>query len=364
MNSSINPLIKDLQRAYNNKKYSFLTIAVNNLCSQKVKVFVSVKGVDVECESCKNGFLYNALIQLPCKNDYYYCVPCYKNLLNTQFSDNYVRALLSDKLCLNNCHGGCKPTRGLLLTIYDKHDFEKKEKELYEQMYLEEKEREKEAKKPRKIQCGVCGEENPQIEFLQLYNCSHWQCINCTKEYLMTQMDQLKIRDEDIACWECGATLHPDDISACLKNAPGEQAGRLDFLRIRILNGVRGCPGVNCKQYFELDPAEKASYVECNGCMHKFCPLCMDKPHKGMTCEQYREEIRLKDQNNKILEQDEQFLNDKYCRCPKCKTLVEHTGGCHQITCWLPNCRTKFCYVCRVALVQGAYCPGKHIKGH
>jgi len=327
-------------------------------------VVAKLKGADVECEKCKNGFLYKSTIHLACDNGYYYCVPCYKSLLLALFSGNYTGALVSNKFCLNNCNGGCKPTRDLLLSLFDQREFEKKEKELHEQMWLEEKKIEEEAKKPKKRECGVCGEEKLQSKFIQLYNCSHWQCIDCTKEYLMSQMDQLKIRDEDIACWECGEAMHPNDISECLKHAPEKQADRLDFLRIRILNGVRGCPGVNCVQYFELDPNEKASYVECNGCKHRFCPLCMDKPHKGMTCDQYKEDLRLKDQNNKVLEQDEIYLNDKYCRCPNCKTLVEHTGGCHQITCWLPNCKTKFCYVCRVVLVKGKQCPGKHITGH
>lgn len=69
-------------------------------------------------------------------------------------------------------------------------------------------------------------------------------------------------------------------------------------MRVKYLNGIKACPSSKgCEEQFFVDEAQYQVYCVCG---HKFCPKCMEEPHKDFTCEQYREnEIkRKKDQKD------------------------------------------------------------------
>ena len=91
------------------------------------------------------------------------------------------------------------------------------------------------------------------------------------------------------------------------------------------------CPFPNCNSFAELKDIKNKNVKCLNN--HKFCFLCLEKPHDGKPC---------KDILDKSME--EFSKNNFIKKCPHCGIITEKAEGCNHITC--SKCNYQWCWLC------------------
>lgn len=175
-------------------------------------------------------------------------------------------------------------------------------------------------------------------------------CWECMDGYITNKLDALEIREDELICMDpkCKQAITPHQLKAAVEEKVYK---RLVQLRTQYLEGIRACPSTKgCENQFFVD--EKQDWVQCE-CGWKFCPKCFEEPHSGKTCEEFKKsEEQRKKLNDEAAKADEKELSN-YKRCPWCTALVQKISGCECMTCYIPSCRKKFCYICLKKLERG-----------
>ena len=90
-------------------------------------------------------------------------------------------------------------------------------------------------------------------------------------------------------------------------------------------------PLSNCDSYAELLNIKNKNVKCLNN--HKFCFLCLEKPHEGKPCK------------DKIDKSMENFAKNHFIKkCPHCGIITEKIEGCNHITC--SKCSFQWCWLC------------------
>ncbi|CAL2033780.1 unnamed protein product [Caenorhabditis brenneri] len=132
--------------------------------------------------------------------------------------------------------------------------------------------------------------------------------------------DQKRIRDMDTA------KLHPFYIQ-CKQSVLTSNPDTIECTST-------DCPGIHSKSKGDL-----LRYKKCTLCPRRYCRQCRFEPHKGHTCEEYRE-IRTVD-GSLIAFMEE--AGDTVKKCPGCNVPLEKDVGCNHIEC---KCGLHFCWLC------------------
>ena len=104
------------------------------------------------------------------------------------------------------------------------------------------------------------------------------------------------------------------------------------------------CPYPNCNSYLELKDI-KNRYITCLN-RHKYCFLCLKKPHGNSPCE-----------INIDADLNEYAQNHFVKKCPHCGIIIEKQSGCNHITC--SKCGHQWCWLCNKEYSQNHFIEGE-----
>jgi len=180
----------------------------------------------------------------------------------------------------------------------------------------------------------ICLEDT---KLIPLGHCHHAFCKSCLANWFRTNSNG--VSRPKCPHTTCNVPVSIYDIQAVLGN---EEASRADELLLqRTLSEMpdfRWCPRCNSGGFF-AGPCEDA---ECSNCSHRFCTVCMQNAHPGMTCQQVVD----------MKAGTAQWMSANTKRCPACHVPICKNGGCSHMRC--TRCSYEFCWFC-LGKYQGVY---------
>ena len=207
--------------------------------------------------------------------------------------------------------------------------------------------------------------------------CDHKVCINCMKENINVAMkDMINLVPTKCPYGEsCKGTIDPE------LNNLGDIMNKKDYSRLvstHIMKTyidskfIKNCPNPKCGAVYDgsslidfdktLDEVNFMLRILCPECEKPFCSKCNVEWHEGMSCKEYKEYLKNKNNINENIDKNNQYIQNYCKKCPTCKAPVEKTqsteqeqyekdtklaGGtqdCNHMTC--ANCKVDFCWTC------------------
>ncbi|BGP14937.1 hypothetical protein JCM10213_007261 [Rhodosporidiobolus nylandii] len=162
----------------------------------------------------------------------------------------------------------------------------------------------------------------------------HVLCLGCGVEYLCKKIEDKARRVFPVTCVEC--TYELTDLDAAHLLGPANMEA-WHFRKLLDSQPPLFCPNKRCSARVlrHEDPNEPTA--QCPSCKHYVCTACETMAHNGLSCEEFQAlppEQRAEPED----------IFSRWKRCPGCRTLIEHTSGCHHMTC--DSCSYEFCFPC------------------
>ncbi len=177
--------------------------------------------------------------------------------------------------------------------------------------------------------------------------CGHTYCMDCLNTQVTTAV---KNNIWPLECAECCTPFTIADIRNIIGTYRQTTAQRLlksslaHFMSGRT-DRYRYCPKQNCEGVYVLDPSRNVTL--CSFCCRRACPLCFERYHKGMTCQEYS------DSHLSILAWlKENSRQRKQCR--NCSMGIEKYDGCNNVYCL--HCKRYMCWVCLAFYTDATQC--------
>lgn len=209
--------------------------------------------------------------------------------------------------------------------------------------------------KPRsdaQTECSVCwGEAENPIRT----SCDHVYCPDCFSD--MCRATSSKTTEHRICCvggqGSCDKVVPLWELQELLSSADFEEVLEGSFASYirRHPADFQYCSTPDCGQIYRVAASESAAssmIITCPQCMMPTCTSC-HSAHPRMTCAEYKYRAGGGDE---ALERVKKELGAK--DCPRCKTMMEKTGGCNHIMC--RGCGIHMCWICLATFDTGAAC--------
>lgn len=181
----------------------------------------------------------------------------------------------------------------------------------------------------RRVECVGCCDTLLEKECLKA-ECEHYFCEGC-----VVTLVSITIKDE--ACFPmkcCKRPMKQADISTILEKGLRElyASACMEFgtpAEDRVY-----CPRPKCSAFLG-SLRGRGQTISCDLCRLDVCLSCKESAHLGENCEE-----------NEALNRTRKLAEEQQWRaCPKCKAIVDKTGGCNHMVC---RCTQEFCYRCGV----------------
>ncbi|GJN33906.1 hypothetical protein PR202_gb22536 [Eleusine coracana subsp. coracana] len=177
--------------------------------------------------------------------------------------------------------------------------------------------------------CGICMETLPVLDLFHGMQCNHKFCVECMATYIEGRVDagEVPIPCPDPECKQDDYNLHPEECKKSIDFAAFGNWG--DRLTERAIPANRRayCPNRQCGIMVESTGGKTPALAFCPVCGHAMCANCG---------------FDWKDDNSYKHDCDEgpgaalvkQLADERqWKQCPKCRMLVERTGGCSVMRC-------------------------------
>ncbi|XP_050410846.2 uncharacterized protein LOC126825303 [Patella vulgata] len=163
-------------------------------------------------------------------------------------------------------------------------------------------------------------------------------------------------------CTTCHVEYHDGLTCEMYNNVPEEEEDEClvnaaaDPCVMKNQEPYRQCLTAECPMVYPVTLTGE-SFV-CSECRLKICTTCHVKYHDGLTCEMFKSMSKAEDSLAKFLREN----IDTVKMCPKCKTLIEKTYGCHHMSC--KSCDNHFCWLCLASFGTDQECYTHLEKDH
>ena len=183
-------------------------------------------------------------------------------------------------------------------------------------------------------ECPICSDLFFPMKENTLDNCGHSFCNNCWYNFLSIKIKENKLTFIKCLDYECQEKLSDEFIINLLKSNKNliNQYEKYKF-DLDIINNPnkKFCPYPNCNSFAELKEIKNKNVKCLNN--HKFCFLCLEKPHDGKPCKDILDKSMQKFSKNNFIK-----------KCPHCGIITEKAEGCNHITC--SKCNYQWCWLC------------------
>ena len=215
-----------------------------------------------------------------------------------------------------------------------------------------------------KGECCICFDESG----LKM-TCGHFICPDDLLDNTWEQIKNLKF---EISCAKCPHIISTDDIIKF--GIPNDKEEQLLTVAISVnfceSQDIQLCPGCEsfCTRKDSNNPA-----VKCLSCTNKkmkdyhFCWYCLKEWNNPSNFRECGNSGCLKDDIDQLRASPLMEFNDgtkvvkvpQIRACPECFTVIQHHGGCNEMTC--RSCKTKFCFICLTKTSGGSLiCKGRN----
>ena len=198
--------------------------------------------------------------------------------------------------------------------------------------------------------CHICydtvSSDNGQAFCLE--SCSHWFCVTCWREHMMTGLDN-NAREMTCPEYACKSQIDSSFMLLLLNMRIVDK-----YVSLRHDSFVdenrrqKWCPTPSCGRVLTVSKDAECLNVSC-ACGVEICFDCLQPAHWPATCEQSVAYWRALKKNGQLdVDFDEYSSKTVHVRgkkCPKCDRFIEKNGGCFYMTC---VCGASFCWGCRV----------------
>ena len=203
-----------------------------------------------------------------------------------------------------------------------------------------------------KFNCMICMMDFAVSDGITL-ECDHRFCLECLKAYTTGLVESAQVSADNLKCPNCPQPLTLYEIEDIVGPELYQKYEKF-LLRGFKLSGddanelIFNCPEADCEFFCIADPALEE--IECGKCFHVCCPKCKGRVHKGMTCEQHKEQDKAEGKVEHLF--DEMLRKEGIIKCPSCGAAVQRIDGCEFMVCTSSQCqgRTYFCYNCGIKL--------------
>ncbi|GAB4838068.1 hypothetical protein Ancab_027598 [Ancistrocladus abbreviatus] len=204
--------------------------------------------------------------------------------------------------------------------------------------------------KVKTFACEICAEDTPQDESFTVKGCTHSYCIDCTRNYIVSKLDN-GVSQINCLAPSCSGFLEPEYCRRILASEVFDRWGTMLCESMILASQKFYCPFKDCSALLVDDGGEVVTRSECPCCWRLFCAQCKSIWHEGIACTEFqkldkaeraREDIMLRDLAKK----------QSWQRCPMCKVYVEKIAGCLFMKC---RCGVAFCYNCGNLHTDRAY---------
>uniref|UniRef100_A0A1I7T1J0 RBR-type E3 ubiquitin transferase n=1 Tax=Caenorhabditis tropicalis TaxID=1561998 RepID=A0A1I7T1J0_9PELO len=181
-------------------------------------------------------------------------------------------------------------------------------------------------------ECSICCDEVSVMGF----ECEHFACSQCWKQYLNINIDKPRIGCIDP---ECLYVVCADS----LRELGGDVEVQSQVIRNDFVDrspNIVWCPSKDCQLAVKSDSFDT---VECR-CGLLFCFRCRLDPHAPATCIQVRNWEKRDDFGVTADEKSFGWIIRNTKECPKCMSPIEKQGGCDHMRC--RKCYYEFCWHC------------------
>lgn len=197
------------------------------------------------------------------------------------------------------------------------------------------------------FECITCMDTIEQGDGILFHNCLHPFCKPCVLQMIQASTEPT------IKCPHDGCTmiLEERELRGVINDLKADQkvVDRLLDRGVTIVesrNQTVHCLTPDCTHWWFLEPEETNNILYCAGCRRWNCLACK-AIHEGQTCQQYQEEVKLKETNDDNMKKDTEHLetmikSGEAMYCPGCRAIIQKASGCDWIQC--SQCKIEICF--------------------
>ncbi|KAL5170386.1 E3 ubiquitin-protein ligase RNF144A [Glycine soja] len=191
--------------------------------------------------------------------------------------------------------------------------------------------------------CDICFDDKPVSDMFEEGKCNHLFCTHCMSKYVTTQIQQNILKVIMCPNANCSVELKPEYFHNILASEVIVRWETVMCESMIVELEKTYCPFKDCSVLLVNDGEKVVTSAECPSCHRLFCAQCKVPWHGSMSCEEFQEIERNKDE--KVLENKFFKLakEEKWQKCPRCTMFVQRREGCDHMTC---RCGCDFCYIC------------------
>lgn len=194
---------------------------------------------------------------------------------------------------------------------------------------------------PAVPECAVCLTE---AEDAYVTACGHRYCRAC----FAVQCVSARKEGIPIRCLgnsgKCSRTFLLPELKLALQSETFERLLEKSFaIYLQTIETIQECPAFSCNQTYRT--STDGSVITCFKCATPICTTCRAPSHSGTTCLMY--------QRVGTAEFRTWNLNPDIRKCPRCRNLIEKTGGCERVDC---ICGAGLCWKCMELWDENGQC--------
>ncbi|CAJ0643217.1 197_t:CDS:2 [Entrophospora sp. SA101] len=196
----------------------------------------------------------------------------------------------------------------------------------------------------KKKECMICIEKRYIKSFVIISkNCNHDTniCDECVKKYIESNLNDKG--DVNIKCpfAGCHVILDSYEIKSLVKKDLYERYDKLALRKaLQQMSDIRWCKNPKCGSAQSHIGSDSEPILTCGDCGTKSCFTHDSLWHEGLTCQQYDEVEKARN------EATHTYLEQHTKPCPKCGVRISKNEGCDHMTCKVLECKHEFCWLC------------------
>lgn len=193
--------------------------------------------------------------------------------------------------------------------------------------------------------CDVCLEDKKGHAFCTLSCCGHnTSCLDCLAEMMDRPLKEKITAEFKCPNRNCLQPIKEQDLRKITHTHPDLYKTYHDVAAQEWIDkNTKHCPTPDCPYAFVNDAGHRQS-TTCPTCKYTYCSNCCVEHSMEKTCDQAKEDLKLKENKNKENQANDEWLQNNTKACPQCKAPVEKNGGCLTLLC--ARCQHQFCWNC------------------
>ncbi|CAH1764551.1 11462_t:CDS:10, partial [Entrophospora sp. SA101] len=169
---------------------------------------------------------------------------------------------------------------------------------------------------------------------------SSYSTTSCVNKYIESDLNDKGNINIKCPFAGCHVILDCHEIKNLVKKDLYERYDKLALRKaLQQIPDIRWCKNSKCGSAQSHIGSDSEPILTCGNCGTKSCFVHDSLWHEGLTCEQYDEVERIRN------EATQTYLEQHTKPCPKCGVRISKNEGCDHMTCKVLECKHEFCWL-------------------